>query len=345
MPAVKEELGEDGGQVVPAGKGRSGDRHTAEGKASKNDFARLGYQLRENQPDAFETYRKLDWKAKGVWLQNFRVDPSLGWTSAMTSNEVSQSKKDSSSWRWLTQAQLSGPLYLNSARHAELVCGSNLLDSRPSSISALASEDIEEFHWCEKWKTLEDCQRESTAIKAEGDLSLEVYEAVLDNISSSSLVGASKVGVKAKSPAKGRALPPGKKARTKEDIARVDKLKKASSALAKASALVGKISSSIREQSILDITGKLSDPEKPYLKELIGHVQAEAQSVRSAAQDLHKKWSAWTMDLKEGKEVDPDLVLSDVNTLDAAFSKFEQGAMAHAKHFTKSLGQQEASPV
>eukprot|EP00959_Pyramimonas_sp_CCMP1952_P114239 2388497-Pyramimonas_sp.AAC.1 len=108
----------------------------------------MSYYLKTNKPQAFKEYHdqtKGNDKAKIDWLMRFTLNPSEGGCIAESSTSVKRQRRDGVEDAWLTEAELAGPLWLNSAARAAAIVKE--LEGRPHSRSkALRDLGVLEYH-------------------------------------------------------------------------------------------------------------------------------------------------------------------------------------------------------
>jgi len=68
-----------------------------------------------------------------------------GYNSTTAFDEEQSKKKEA----WLTEEQMAGPKYLNSAAHAKLVCDSKVFEQQDHEIEAVAAAGVKQhrFNW------------------------------------------------------------------------------------------------------------------------------------------------------------------------------------------------------
>ena len=149
------------------------DRHSEVGKDNKKVYSKLNYRLKNN-PEAQETFRKLDYKSKQQWLEKFKLDPSMAWLEAEQETSVGAEEKNSNEVLSLTLEQLASPNYLNSEVHAKAVF--EAMPKKPHEVKALADIGVEVVEWNRAWKTVSDWHREQVKVRAIGELDEDTYK-------------------------------------------------------------------------------------------------------------------------------------------------------------------------
>jgi hypothetical protein len=114
----------------------------------KNIGSSLDYCMDADAKKDFKMVRH-DPEERLVWITRFCLDWKSGGVTGTASHSVSVSTSDTSKWVrvWLTESQLAGPLYLNSASDARLSVA-HKKDRLHTTDVGLAMAGIKEYeHW------------------------------------------------------------------------------------------------------------------------------------------------------------------------------------------------------
>ena len=101
-------------------------------------------------PAAKDVYSKLRTdQDRHEWIAGYLIDPELatatGWNKTIAFKEDRIKDKE----RWVTQAMLGGPKYMNSDLHAEIVVNAGVLEWRKHEVECLADKGVLQYKWNE----------------------------------------------------------------------------------------------------------------------------------------------------------------------------------------------------
>ena len=116
------------------------------------------------------------------WLVYYLIDPKsaicTGFNKTTAFDEEQNKKKEA----WITEEQMGGSKYLNSASHAKLVCDAKIFDVQDHEIEALAAAGVKQHRF--SWSQLERTTgfRKEAGITATAELTPEEYAQMRDHM-------------------------------------------------------------------------------------------------------------------------------------------------------------------
>ena len=155
------------------------------GVLSKHEMNALGNTFRQAlKPDQKDTYRNLGSdSARNEWMMQFCLDPQGSITTGFNQHTTENGQKNKAVEGWITEAEIAGPEWMNSAAHAKIIVESGEFTARDHEISCLAAAGIKQFYVNKqrlvKWTGWKD----TAGVKATQDLKADEYEEVKDSMS------------------------------------------------------------------------------------------------------------------------------------------------------------------
>ena len=116
------------------------------------------------------------------WLVHYLLDPKAAVCTGFNKTTASDEENSKKMEAWITEEQMGGPLYLNSATHAKTVCASKIFEEQDHDFEALAKDGVKQFRF--NWSLLQRSTgiRKEAGVKAVAELSAQEYERVRDQI-------------------------------------------------------------------------------------------------------------------------------------------------------------------
>jgi hypothetical protein len=171
LAVLKEVVQDDDGNVNPEALGK------LDPKQRSTAFSVLGTTLKRMGAQYHDPYKALvSDEERRQHLANFLMCPENGTCSGYNETSRSEKKRKLSQGEWITEEELSGPLYLNSKVNAALAV--NDLTQRPHELPSLAKKGVKQYEFF-KNKVINEIGTESkVGIKVESDLTGEEYAEV-----------------------------------------------------------------------------------------------------------------------------------------------------------------------
>ena len=154
--------------------------------------------LRASMVQALSPEAGLKYKAcakgeqKQAWLAQYVVDPETAVCKGCNVTEVFTEKSEQSDVHWLTEQQIASAECLNSEPHAQAVCSSGDLESRPHELPSLASIGVKQYRWIKGMERFRSGEKETNGVQADSSLKPDEYKEVADHMRSNFAVLASK---------------------------------------------------------------------------------------------------------------------------------------------------------
>ena len=277
----------------------SNDRHSNLAKRHKKEYAKLNYRLKASgNSRAQEKWKQMNYASKQAWLDKFQMDPSMAWLEAETEMQTGSIRRTEGKVEPLTQAQLGGPLYLNSYEHARVIFESDLckhliIDHPCSALSAIGVKCIE---WSTTWKSAADFFQDIAKVKATGSMGVDSYNKVREGMQTTDLDH----GEPKKSPAKPKEM---SKAQNQQKQERLEKQK----TLAAAQTTVLKLTTTLSPSTLDPLIGRLGS--RPWGAAVTPKITSLVEETKAIVRELHHKWSDGCLELKNNPGFDTSEII------------------------------------
>ena len=142
-------------------------------------YSNLGYQLRKHFPEKHPKYQEcISPEESAEWLASFIVTPADGGGITNVSHEVKRERifERATMMVWLTSDQLSGPQFMNSLEHAQIMTSAGDMPERKSSYASLAARGILEYQHTISSELAKKLISEGVISKAQCDIDPEDQE-------------------------------------------------------------------------------------------------------------------------------------------------------------------------
>ena len=117
-----------------------------------------------------------------LWLLQFVVDPKGSIATGFNSTEAFNGQTNVADEAWVTEAQLAGPKWLNSAEHASIMCKSGTMDERPHEEECMCTAGVKHYYASKKKLQKNTGWKAKAGVRCEHELKPEEYSEVNDAI-------------------------------------------------------------------------------------------------------------------------------------------------------------------
>lgn len=297
------------------------DRHSEESKANKKLYSSLNYKLKtmaeDGNPQPLMDFRNGNDKVKQSWVSKFKVDPKMAWLEGCSTTEVGAITSNKGDQRLLTPEQLGGPQWLNSPQHVQWLIEADALPTQPHEIPALAAKGVVQVVWNTKWKTVEDYFKDSTSIKARGEMTKEDYEKV-------------QMAMSAHNESPGVAGKTSKKNMSPEEKKKRDEKTDKQKTLTLAQSSIKKVKDKIAATTIDPLLAKLST--RSWGKAPVEGIQQSIQEINTIIGEVHTLWCDHTLYLKtDDTKFDAEIVKAATKRLNDVYDMLDEKFLADAR--------------
>ena len=140
------------------------------------------------QPDAKARYRELksDTERKD-WLALYMIDPKTAVCKGYNSTVAFDQEENKGSEQWLSEEQMGGPMFLNSANHAGIIVKGKVLEERDHENPALAAAGVKQYYF--SWSRINRSTgvRKEAGVRADAELTPEEYQETADQMAKQGL--------------------------------------------------------------------------------------------------------------------------------------------------------------
>ena len=253
------------------------------------------------------------------WLVYYLIDPKSAVNTGFNKTTAFDEEANKRNEQWITEEQMSGPNYLNSASHAKIVCDSKVFDVQDHEIAALANAGVKQHLF--SWSRLERTTgfRKEAGIEATAELTADEYTQMRDHMDQQ------------------RLEPQAKKAKTTPKVVSEEEKQNRIANTAKSAGL-RKL-----KQQIDNVTKELDKlendaatlPNRGYPKELHMFYDGKIKEMRAKVEGHHNTYSEHVvketkMETEEAKALATELETSLTN-LDTAAAEFNKNTGKNLK--------------
>ena len=132
-----------------------------------------------------EDYKGLTTEDRRNWLAQYLLDPFTGVSHGFSSTTASDSRYNKAKGSWVTQAQLSGPDWLNSEEHAKTLVEGGNLKSRPHEEPLLAAHGVLQYEYFKTCITKSTGWEKRSGTETRSELKPEEQQQVANHIEAS----------------------------------------------------------------------------------------------------------------------------------------------------------------
>ena len=282
---------------------------------SSNDrkklMAAIDYTAKDSVKKDYKNSKRTE---KNEWLAQYILDPELTSNEGVNTTTVYTEETEMDDTVLITQEQMGGPLYLNSASMAKIVCESKELDEFPHEIESLAKAGIKQFKFSMKKFTMRSGKREEATVKQKIDLKSDELEAVRGHMKANF----GQKAEKKRPAAKAQAADPQKKLKRDAHADRASSLRKLKNTLEKVAREAGAMS-----LKAMKVEQKMYPPQmKAWCDEQIDVLKTHA----SHAQLVYNELVIETVGEKEidALKIDSRKADTSANTLEDAMGEWQK---------------------